>query len=66
MIYPTGHEELLRSDVTQCWEQKKDYGCYTSYVGAPQFVATNEKTKKKEEEEEDEVYLMVFSAMETF
>ncbi|KAH3804691.1 hypothetical protein DPMN_132979 [Dreissena polymorpha] len=34
MIYPTGHEELLRSDVTQCWEQKKDYGRYTSYVGA--------------------------------
>ncbi|KAH3808404.1 uncharacterized protein LOC127836267 [Dreissena polymorpha] len=34
MIYPTSHEELLRSDVTQCWEQKKDYGRYTSYVGA--------------------------------
>ncbi|XP_052218791.1 uncharacterized protein LOC127836307 [Dreissena polymorpha] len=34
MIHPTGHEELLRSDVTQCWEQKKDYGRYTSYVGA--------------------------------
>ncbi|KAH3808401.1 tumor necrosis factor ligand superfamily member 10-like [Dreissena polymorpha] len=33
-IYPLGDEELLRSDVTQCWEQKKDYGRYTSYVGA--------------------------------
>lgn len=34
MINPLGHEELLRSDVTQCWEQKKEYGRYTSYVGA--------------------------------
>ncbi|XP_052216695.1 uncharacterized protein LOC127834716 isoform X1 [Dreissena polymorpha] len=34
VIYPLGDQELLRSDVTQCWEQKKDYGRYTSYVGA--------------------------------
>lgn len=34
-IYPLdGTEELLRSVVTQCWEKNKDYGRYTSYVGA--------------------------------
>ncbi|KAH3804715.1 hypothetical protein DPMN_133003 [Dreissena polymorpha] len=33
-LYPLGDEELLRSDVTRCWKQKKDYGRYTSYVGA--------------------------------
>ncbi|XP_053404761.1 uncharacterized protein LOC123555198 isoform X2 [Mercenaria mercenaria] len=34
-IYPIdGSEELLRSVVTQCWEKQKDYGRYTSYVGA--------------------------------
>lgn len=34
-IYPLdGSEELLRSVITQCWEKNKDYGRYTSYVGA--------------------------------
>jgi len=34
VIYPSPHEKLLRSDITQCWEKRKDYGRYTSYVGA--------------------------------
>ena len=34
-IYPIdGNEELMRSVITQCWEKQKDYGRYTSYVGA--------------------------------
>ncbi|XP_060568570.1 uncharacterized protein LOC132727163 isoform X3 [Ruditapes philippinarum] len=34
-IYPLdGNEELMRSVITQCWEKQKDYGRYTSYVGA--------------------------------
>ena len=57
VIYPK-EQELLRSSFTQCWERQKDYGRYTSYVGASvmlnkgdkiyvkvskiQFLATNE------------------------
>lgn len=33
LMYPE-EEKLLRSSVTQCWERQKDYGRYTSYVGA--------------------------------
>lgn len=34
-IYPLGgSQELLRSELTQCWEKQKDFGRYTSYVGA--------------------------------
>lgn len=33
LIYPQ-EQKLLRSGVTQCWERQKDYGRYTSYVGA--------------------------------
>lgn len=32
VMYPKEHE-LLRSSVTECWEEQKDYGRYTSYVG---------------------------------
>ena len=34
IIYPLGYEVLLKSGVTQCWERQKDYGRYSSYVGA--------------------------------
>lgn len=34
VIYPLGNEELLKSGITQCWERQKDYGRYSSYVGA--------------------------------
>ncbi|WAR24801.1 TNFL6-like protein [Mya arenaria] len=32
-LYATD-QQLLRSDLTQCWGEDKDYGRYTSYVGA--------------------------------
>ena len=34
MIYPLGKQELLRGTVMQCWVKNKEYGRYTSYVGA--------------------------------
>lgn len=37
-IYPLGNEELLRGTLTQCWEKTKEYGRYTSYVGASMFL----------------------------
>lgn len=29
-----GEQELMRSDMSQCWEQSKTYSRYTSYIGA--------------------------------
>ncbi|XP_052776500.1 uncharacterized protein LOC128214200 isoform X1 [Mya arenaria] len=38
-----GKQELLRSDITQCWEKNKDYGRYTSYVGASVLLNKGDK-----------------------
>ena len=45
VIYPEngGSQELLRSEITQCWEPDKQYGRYTSYIGASVHLNKNDQ-----------------------
>ena len=38
-----GNQELMRSDMSQCWEQSKTYSRYTSYIGAAIKLQQNDE-----------------------
>ena len=38
-----GNQELMRSDMSQCWEQSKTYSRYTSYVGSAIRLQENDE-----------------------
>lgn len=39
----SGVQELMRSDIAQCWEQNKSYARYTSYTGAAIKLEKNDE-----------------------
>lgn len=39
----SGRQELMRSDIAQCWEQNKSYARYTSYIGAAIRLEKNDE-----------------------
>ena len=39
----SGRQELMRSDIAQCWEQNKAYARYTSYIGAAIRLEKNDE-----------------------
>ena len=38
-----GNQELMRTDLSQCWEQSKTYSRYTSYVGSAIRLQQNDE-----------------------